>query len=587
MSHTLSHEGTHLLTIFCHPLVESRTPQIHRQLESIRMFMTACGVSVVVAVVAVLMLRIDRKDSVELALALPVPFLAAIAIFPTIIPTCLILVEALGTARILASYHPVATLRQDSSGTSANIDLLLLRYFLATVLNRLSLAGLGKRTYYFLDAISKSVGSCIGPNLVLIPPTSMNLLEKLGVATAFTLVDDPLVCEPQAVPQQLLVPSGKGLKLLDIFPTYEDESSSSDDDDSSSEDFMGNKRADVFQDSDEESDGQLEHHHHVPSRKKRRRLLRKAHQVSVEGADDDNNSDDEVDHDVQFENPLWWQHLPSLKCIGLAGLLVEEKNRIPEPLSQVGAVLSAQVPKEVHSDLHVCKKALVRHVCAERRSTQLRALAQCIGFSTKPNRLGAKGDISYFEEKHRLVVVSSARVKERLESDSHERDSEQSRRWGLLRTDSTSVIVQDTRSGSYQLFTVGDPRVVTRMCNEAWQGENSTILPLSSQDRNMILETSNGWRLGDLDVEAFSYAPVPHTFESRCVASGSTNKVRKAVIHIVGFLGVSEPLSFAISFICLRMIHGVTRCYQLSKIRQRQVNGLCCRIRFFLEYWVH
>ena len=58
--------------------------------------------------------------------------------------------------------------------------------------------------------------------------------------------------------------------------------------------------------------------------------------------------------------------------------------------------------------------------------------------------------------------------------------------------------------------------MVTRMCQEAWQGESSTILPLSSNDRRAILETSNNWKLADLDVAAFSYSPIPHTFEIRC-----------------------------------------------------------------------
>lgn len=496
--------------------------------------MSYMGFVIVGLTVVVLFTRIDLEDSKEVALAITIPFICAIAVFPMIMPACLIIIEALGTARILASYHPVATLRQDSSGTSANIDLLLLRYFLATMSNRLSLRRMGRRIFRVLDVIYKFFGFneklSVGPNLVRVPPASLNLLEKLGLATAFTLVDDALVCEPQAVPQQLLVPSGNGMKLLDICPTYEDESSS--DDDSSSEEMVSNRRLDDFQDSDEDSDDQLEQHHHVPSRKKRRRLLRKAHRESVEGIDDDTDVNDEVDHEVQFEDPLWWQHLPSLKCIGLAGLLVGDRNAQPPQLpvkAQSGRTrtpLGSPTSVNSVSELHDCKKALVRHICTERRSMQLKSLAQCIGFSTEPNRQGAKGDISYYDEKHRLLVVSSPRVKERLEIDSHERDSEESRWWGLLRPDSTSVIVQDKHSGSYQLFTVGDPRVVTRMCNEAWQGEKSTILPLSAEDREMILETSNGWRLGDLDVEAFSYAPVPHTFENRCQASKGATKVR-------------------------------------------------------------
>jgi hypothetical protein len=31
------------------------------------------------------------------------------------------------------------------------------------------------------------------------------------------------------------------------------------------------------------------------------------------------------------------------------------------------------------------------------------------------------------------------------------------------------------------------------------------------------METSNSWKLGDLDVAAFSYAPVPLTIESKIV----------------------------------------------------------------------
>jgi hypothetical protein len=65
------------------------------------------------------------------------------------------------------------------------------------------------------------------------------------------------------------------------------------------------------------------------------------------------------------------------------------------------------------------------------------------------------------------------------------------------------------------------------MCHEAWQGENSTILPLAAHDRATILETSNSWKLADLDVEAFSYAPIPHTFETIC----SENESQKSKVR--------------------------------------------------------
>lgn len=77
------------------------------------------------------------------------------------------------------------------------------------------------------------------------------------------------------------------------------------------------------------------------------------------------------------------------------------------------------------------------------------------------------------------------------------------------------MVIKDSRSNAYQLLTAGDPHVVTTLCHEAWQGENSTILPLASVDRANILETSRSWKLADLDVMAFSYSPVPYTVEQR------------------------------------------------------------------------
>lgn len=85
------------------------------------------------------------------------------------------------------------------------------------------------------------------------------------------------------------------------------------------------------------------------------------------------------------------------------------------------------------------------------------------------------GDVSMFTQRLRLHCISHNLVKERLEIDPHERGSEESRWWGLLRADSTSVIVHDARSNGYQLLTVGDPQVVTSLCHEAWQGKKPAI----------------------------------------------------------------------------------------------------------------
>jgi hypothetical protein len=522
------------------PKPESKKPLLFRQIDAVRGVLSWVAIAVFFSTSFVLLGRYRQFES-NLSYLLASPFLAAIGAFPLIGPGCLIFIEALGTARILVSYHPVASrVRMDSSSSvatsSINVDILILRYFLATLSNRLSLQHISEKIQHILHDLccGKLRRATYGlSSMVWVPPASLNLLEKLGVATAFTLVDDELVCEPQAIPQQLLIPSGNGLKLLDLCPTYEDESDDESEDlGSSSMEYRRSRQksfdAEMNFDSDSDSDdGLMKDHHHVPSRRKtRRRLLRKTFRVNNQRSkevEDDDSASEVADHEVQFEDPGWWQHLPSLKCIGLACLLVDQKNE--------NKVARGGISSPVHNggqDLMACKTALARLVCKERNSMQLRSLARCIGFSTKPSDTGGKGDTSPFSEKNRLHIVSTASLRERLRIDSHERGSEDSRWWGLLRADSTSVIVQDGRSGAYQLLTVGDPKVVTRMCHEAWQGENSTILPLSSYDRSQILETSDSWKLADLDVEAFSYAPIPHTFESRCTGN-SESTVGKVV----------------------------------------------------------
>jgi hypothetical protein len=459
---------TPLVAFLREPEHASKVPQILRQLDAVRGLLCLTGAAVFFLTLSVLLGRYSQFSS-DLMHLLPAPFLAALGCLPLVGPSCLILVESLGSARILASYHPVASrTRKDDSATEAaktNVDILILRYFLAICGNRLSI-DLGK---IFEGYSGRTAGKRHGSNLVHIPPANLNLLYKLGVATAFSLIDDELVCEPQAIPQQLLIPSGKGLKLLDLCPMYHDGDDETEDSDSSLEQGGRNRQksfdGDQNYDSDSDSDDALKDHHRVPAKEKkaRRRLLRKSFNLSAKRdkdvAEDDSDAD-LADHEVQFEDPSWWEHLPSLKCIGLACLLVEQKD---EPHGRIGSspFMAAEGSSVIeYEQVKSCKTALVHLICKERRSIQLRSLARCIGFSTKPGAFGSRGDISPFEEKHRLNVISTARMKERLKIDFHERGSEESRWWGLLRADSTSVIVRDGRSGAYQLLTVGDPRVV-------------------------------------------------------------------------------------------------------------------------------
>jgi hypothetical protein len=165
-----------------------------RQLQAVRAATTALGMIVSSILAIVLFFRIDLS-SPDLTLLLPAPFLALLGTTPFTAPAWLIFIEALGTARILAAYHPVASLRHEiTPGGTTNIDWLLLRYFFGTVSNRLSLQDFGRqvhKVWSFLCRIAgREAASQTSLGLVRIPPVSLNLLEKVGVATAFSLVDD-------------------------------------------------------------------------------------------------------------------------------------------------------------------------------------------------------------------------------------------------------------------------------------------------------------------------------------------------------------------------------------------------------------
>jgi hypothetical protein len=531
---TVSTESLHLLTI-CNgmfvctveesplqaflnrPDVIGRSPQIHRQLQDIRRVLFISASVIFVVSLIILFVRPGVLNS-DLSIVMHEPFLAALAVLPFVGPSFLFFLEVLGTARIMASVHPHA---RNRGHTGMGQWELFIRYAMATASSRLSLQDPGdKLVQCFLRTFNRGDHALVEANLVPVPPASLCMLEKLGVVTAFALIDDELACEPHSTPQQLLIPSGEGLKLLDISPTYESESSS----ESVSERNVSRKRGKSAASSAHESDSDSDLDTRInplssstskfalrrrPQRQRRR--LRRA-KVEVESTSDvaTISAKSAGNDDVQFEDPTWWQHLPSLKCIGLACLLVDDEqpsclqteNRRRIQRSQSNEGRSRSEPN------------LVQHILTDQWSRrQFKSLARCIGLRSDHNTNGERGDITPFTVMQRLEVVSSRLVRDRLRIDSHALGLQASRSWGLLTPDSTSVIVQDQRSKAYQLLTVGDPTVVASLCNEAWQGENSTILPLSSADRTRILETSNDWKLGDLDVYAFSYTPLPQTFE--------------------------------------------------------------------------
>jgi hypothetical protein len=478
--------------------------QLSRKLNDVRSFLACLAIPILILASVAVFAR-PNMSPVDITLTAQLPLLAVLGLLPVVGPVSLFFLEVIGTARILATVHPFSFIAHSSQPTESR-NSLLFRYMIATGLSRLDLWDVFHTIcgfLYLFSPITRSKPDKI--KLIRVPPASLNVIEKLGVATALALVDDELVCEPQSIPQQLLIPSGRGLKLLDLCPEYDDDSEG----DHDSEQMNTRRRGKSF-DSDSDSDDSREI---LQSSMLRRKIMRRR---SIRFRKKENSLTQETlspgPFDVQFEDPNWWQHLPSLKCIGLACLLADgnpkEKNDEIKPSQQLNESSASG------DYIHAAKSSLIKLVGRQRNSNHLKSLAECIGFSVQANNYGDYGDISPFEEVLRLQVLSDSMFSERIKLDAHERSSEQSRWWGYIRPDATSVVVKDRRTLAYQLLTVGDPTIVTNLCNEAWQGEISTILPLAAIDKQKIIDTANDWKLADLDVAAFCYSPVPQNLES-------------------------------------------------------------------------
>lgn len=516
--------------------VKKRPPQLHRQIMAVRkaLYVLAVGVFILTSLIIFVRPHISNRD---LSILLPLPFVAALGILPVTTPIGAFFLEVFGTARILVAVHPHVLPQHSTGFAKADTpigNMLFFRYILATAASRLSLQEAAREFRTFVRQIrifprnrdtansyQEDETGIHHSGLVHVPPASSYLLEKLGVATAFAMVDDELACEPHSTPQQLLIPSGKGLKLLDLCPAggYESDSKS---DSGQSEGRRVRSRSFNDDSDDSESDDEQKYQHiSIPKRKLKalRKGLRKRNAKRKSGDESSDTSESKLDeNEVQFEDPLWWQHLPSLKCVGLASVLVDDIDMLGRDHRH-----ELQIPREkdilisqTHQEVEMAERDLVSHICVERKRSQLHSLAQCIGFTSDKNSLERRT----FNEVMRIHCVSTEILRERMAIDTHALGLEESRRWDMLRSDSTSVIVQDRRSKAYQLLTVGDARVVAGFCQEAWQGESSTILPFSASDKRTILDTSDNWRLGDLDVAAFSYSPVPHTWEQRLLGVG-------------------------------------------------------------------
>ncbi len=361
---------------------------------------------------------LSTRHSVErtsLPLVLSLPLLAALGTLPITAPVMLILMEVLGTSRILVVVHPYASnVKQIDSKVN-----LFLNYFWKGIMSRLELA-------------NACIRKVLESSLMDFPIASSFLFEKLGVVTALSLIDDELACDPVSTPQRLLIPTSNGLKLLDLFPKYEEDS---DDESSDDENKMTHRRRarSIASSHDSDSDWGDEppdiHRHGSSSRLQNLRAVKfrrwyKKKNLSTRKLEPPKPTE------VEFEDPNWWKYLPSLKCIGLGSLLVD--NKICDFVTS-----SQKSPYKATGDGHMkgnycyipgaAENSLIRHVKQYYDRTHLRLLSKCIGFTTDPNSSGPQGDISPFEELRRIRIIATRLLHHRMKLDRHQISLEESR----------------------------------------------------------------------------------------------------------------------------------------------------------------
>jgi hypothetical protein len=428
------------------------------------------------------------------------PLFASLSALPVTSPIIVILLEICGTSRILITVHSYSNAVREYSSKFG----LFFRYVVRGLYSRL-------KVRCFCSSKIEDSG------LIDFPIASSGLLEKLGVVTVLAIVDDELACDPNSIPQQLLLPTNKGMKLLDLFPKYEEDEMEDDSEDDEGRDGRRLRTGSIGSYHDSDSDwgdpeNPPEEKHGYNRRLKvlarmRRRYRHQGRSTRRSVIENAKKSSDEV----LFEDPTWWHHLPSLKCIGLTSLIVdniEGEDKLVLGSSTIPALTGEALTSRKNYLSGMAELALTQHISKRYERSHLKKLAQCIGFTTEPNSFGAKGDISPFVELRRIRIIASRLQNQRILLDRHQISLEESRTWGVLRPDAVSVIIEDQRSHAYQLLTVGDARLLTEFCSDSWIGEDSTITPLSQADKKTILETSKTWSLADLDVQAFSYAPL-------------------------------------------------------------------------------
>ncbi|KAI9998101.1 hypothetical protein PInf_002435 [Phytophthora infestans] len=225
------------------------------------------------------------------------------------------------------------------------------------------------------------------------------------------------------------------------------------------------------------------------------------------------------DTGLQFEDPKWKQHLPSLKPIGLAIMVNDDENPARHYEENMRYLVNEGLCPVDDGDtrdpyLRSCMQRLSAHIRMLPFPKHLLNLSREMGFSVAD-------DLTAFQRRQSIHIICPRLAHHEHTNDHHDQGQEDTRYRGNLKSHLYSTVVLDKRSHHHQLLSRGHPTVVLAHCSEYWDGKS--ICPLTSEKQRTILDMYNQWRVEDLDCIAFSYVPVPHKLNSLFSRTGSSS----------------------------------------------------------------
>ncbi len=208
---------------------------------------------------------------------------------------------------------------------------------------------------------------------------------------------------------------------------------------------------------------------------------------------------------LRFDHAQWAKHMAQLKPIGFNCLAVPSPQ---EPGAQGSAAAHDVGPRPGQA----AEPALVAHALEGRRGRALHGVGAEIGFSD--------ADAAAFREVSQVHVFSPQLAQAAV--DVRAQTLEERRGCGGLQPHLTAVVLEDGRQpgGMMQLLSQGTPSAVLPWCADFFDG--AMLSRLTPEARSLILDTyCRRWALDDFNVSALAYTPVPASLRGQLRRSGA------------------------------------------------------------------